>query len=214
MEDSVKSLVSVCVPTLGRPEKLQRCLKAIEDNTKDWPHEVVVEQDVFGPGRRGCPRTLAAAVERATGAYIAFIGNDCLVQPGWLRIAMECMDKTFPDGVGLVALNDGIWHGSLATHWVASKALLPMIGGEFFPTCYFHVACDNELTARCKQLGRFSYAEGARVFHEHPCQADGWHSELVDDVFQLAWRQKNVAHDRALLAERAERMGFAPWLPK
>ena len=207
MENGVKPAVSICVPTLGREASLQRCLSAIEDNTKDWPHEVVVEQDVFGPGRRGCPRTLAAAVERAKGSYCAFIGNDTIPHPGWLRIAMECMLKTFADGVGLVGFNDLYWKDGRCLHWVGSKALLPMLDGYFFNPIYGHCGVDDELIARCRKMGRYVWCPEAVVAHDHFISGAPF-----DPVYEAGW--STVERDRATLKERSERMGFAPWLPK
>jgi hypothetical protein len=34
----------------------------------------------------------------------------------------------------------------------------------------------------------------------------------MDPVYELAWRAESVERDRALLCERAARIGFAPWL--
>ena len=167
MEDGVKASVSICIPTLGREASLERCLKAFEDNTKDWPHEVVIEQDVFGPGRRGCPRTLAAAVERATGSYIAFIGNDCLVQPGWLRLAMGCMLYNFHDGPGIVGFRDQVWTDGRCLHFVAAKRMLDLLDGFFLNPVYSHVGSDDEMIARARQMGRYVWCPEAFVLHDH-----------------------------------------------
>ena len=90
-------LVSVCICQLGRPASLARCLNSIAANTQDYPdYGVILEWDRW-ENRQGCPRTLAKAVARARGEYIAFSGNDCVARPGWLRIAMEHMAVDFPD---------------------------------------------------------------------------------------------------------------------
>lgn len=207
MADS--SLVSICIPHLGREEALQRCLAAIAENTTDWPYEIVVERDEFGPGRQGCPRTLAKAVSRANGEFIAFLGNDTLPQPVWLKAAMGCMNEVFPHGTGMVGLHDPYWGPCRCLHWVASKSMLPLLGGYYFWPEYSHVGVDDELIARSTQLGRYVWCAGAVVAHEH--FATG---AEMDDVYKLAWDPASVERDRALLRERSERMGFAPWLPK
>ena len=208
MEDGVKASVSICIPILGREASLQRCLKAIEDNTKDWPHEVVIEQDVFGPGRRGCPRTLAAAVERARFSYICFLGNDTIPQPGWLRIAMECM-PSFPGEVGIIGFRDQVWADGRCLHFVAAKRLLDLLDGFFLNPCYSHVGSDDEMIARARQMGRYLWCPDAIVLHDHFASGAEF-----DEVYKLAWEPAAVERDRATLKERAERMGFAPWLPK
>lgn len=199
-------LVSLCIPTLGRATSLARCLNAIDANT-DWPFEVIVEHDEFGPGRRGCPKTLALAVERAQGEFIAFIGNDCSPRPGWLRAAMRCMHDNFPDWTGLVGTNDLGWKDGRCLHFVINRALIPMIGGEIFHTGYNHVACDDELQARAAQIGKYVWCQEAVVAHNHfTCGAE------FDEVYQAAWKAESVERDRALLRERAQQFGFGPWL--
>ena len=207
MEDGVKAPVSICIPSLGRPESLKRCLDAIKGNTKDWSYEVVIEQDVFGPGRRGCPRTLAAAVERSRFPYVCFLGNDTVPGPCWLRIAMECMLKTFPDGDGLVGLNDLYWTDGRCLHWVGSKALLPMLDGYFFNPIYGHCGSDDELIALCRRAAKYVWCPEAVVAHDHFVTM-----APLDPVYEAGW--STVEIDRATLKERSERMGFAPWLPR
>ena len=207
MEDKGKPAVSICLPSLGRHEKFERCLAAIEENTKDWPYQLIVAFDVFGPGRKGCPRMLAECVESSRSDYIAFIGNDCIPQPGWLRIAMECMLKTFPDGVGLVGFNDLFWEDGRCLHWVGSKGLLPMLGGYFFNPIYGHCGTDDELIARCRRAAKYVWCPEAVVEHDHFVTG-----APLDPVYEAGW--STVERDRATLKERSERMGFAPWLPK
>jgi len=207
MEDGIeRTAVSVCLPTLGREEKLQRLLTLIPQ-TAEWPHELVVEWDRDEPHRRGCPLTLAKAVDRSVEPYAAFIGNDCIPQPGWLRLAMECMLKTFPDGVGLVGFNDLFWKDGRCLHWVGSKALLPMLGGYFFNPIYGHCGTDDELIARCRQAGKYVWCPEAIVAHDHFSTGAPF-----DQTYAAGW--STVERDRATLKERSERMGFAPWLPK
>jgi glycosyltransferase involved in cell wall biosynthesis len=205
----MKPLVSICIPTLGREEKLARCIASIEEHTSDWPYEAIVRFDQFGPQRKGCPRMLAECVAQSRGEYVAFLGNDTIVKPGWLRIAMECMANTFPDGVGLAGFADNYWPDGRCLHWVASKKLLPILGGEYFHSGYSHVGCDDELIARCIMTGCYVHCPDAMVDHDHFVSG-----AAVDEVYRVAWQEEAVARDRQLLAARAERMGFAPWLPR
>lgn len=206
-ERSWMPLVSICIPTLGREEQLEKLLEEIP-KTAEWPrYEVIVEQDDF-ENRQGAPKTLKRAVDRSTGEYVMFLGNDCIPRPGFLRIAMECMRKHFSDGVGLVGLNDGYWHGEFATHWLASKKLLPMLDGEFFHTGYAHCGCDNELTERCRMAGKYVWCEQAEVFHNHPIHR-GFTVESMDRVYRLAYDTEATKRDLDLLKSRSEQLGFA-----
>jgi glycosyltransferase involved in cell wall biosynthesis len=204
--DFLNPKVSVVIPTLCRPEAVEALEQSIPELAK-WDNlEIVVEQDSLD-NRRGAPKTLKAGVDRSTGDFVLFLGDDCRPTAGFVRIALECAFKNFRDGFGLVGLNDGIWKGEIATHWLASKALLPMLDGEFFHTGYHHVGCDNELTARCKKLGKFAWCEESRIEHDHPAKK-GW--DNLDESHRLAYSR--VVQDRQLLKERAEQLGFVKTL--
>jgi glycosyltransferase involved in cell wall biosynthesis len=197
-------LVSICIPTLGREQRLERLLSILEERAEYPRIDVVVERDSF-EDRRGCSKTLARAVERSIGELVLFMGNDCVPRPGFVRIAMDCMRKNFPAMDGMVGLNDGVWpNGEVATHWLASKKLLPALDGEFFCTEYRHVACDDELTARVKKMGKYVWCREARIDQEG----------VLDDVHQLAWNVEDVRHDRSLLEQRCDDLGFRSYLSK
>jgi GT2 family glycosyltransferase len=144
-------------------------------------------------------KTLNAGIARAKGELILFLGNDCEPEPNFLILAARRFQKEFADGCGLVALNDGTWDGKLATHWLASRSLLKLLPGEeFFHSGYKHVGCDNELTARCRALGKYAYCADAKVIHR----------TIFDEVHALAWNAEAVEQDRQLLAERLLQAGL------
>jgi len=202
--DQINPKVSIVIPTLGREERLKALLERIPE-VAGWANlEVIVIQDSF-ENRMGVPRALKAGVEKSTGEYVLFLGNDCLPEKNFVRFALEAMFKSFPQADGLVGLNDGIWQGELATHWMASKKLLPALDGEFFHTGYNHAGCDNELTGRCRKLGRYVWCKESMIGHQHPVKT-GW--DNLDPVYQLAYQPDHLRADRALLAERAAKLGF------
>ncbi len=202
-----RPMVSIVIPTLGREEKLKRLLQAIKDNADYGNYEVIVKQDHFPPLNLGVPKMLKMGVEESHGDLVMYLGNDCIPKPGFLREAVFTMIREFPDLDGLVGLNDGYWEGEFATHWLASKKLLPLLDGEFFNTEYFHTGCDNELTERCRKAGKYVWAPQAEVFHDHPVQK-GFHDEDMDDVYRLAYRADHHQHDLDLLARRSVELGL------
>lgn len=203
-----KPLVSICIPTLGREDALARCLAAIEKNTTDWPYEVIVKHDDWPPNNKGCPKILAECVAESKGDFVAFIGNDCRVQPGWLSAAMECMQKWFPEMDGCVVPQDSHWFGGeLAVHWICSKKLLPALGGYYFWPEYEHTCCDNELTSRLKQLNKYVFCPESKIIHDHPA-GTGRSIRDEDEVYSLGYRQDRVIHDHALLVKRSQELGF------
>lgn len=188
--------VSIVIPTLGRDSELKSLVDSIAA-LAGYPVEVIVQHDSF-ENRKGVARTLSAGVTRASGDLILFLGNDCLPEPSFVAQAVIEFCRAFPDRDGLVALNDGLWDGKLATHWLASRSLLPSLGGEFLSHAYNHVGCDNELTARVRALGKYAYAPLARIRH----------AVIEDPVRRIAWDPVSVADDRAHLADRLRLLGF------
>jgi glycosyltransferase involved in cell wall biosynthesis len=202
----VEPHVTICIPTLGREEKLQRLLDSIPATAEYKNYDVLVERDSF-ENRIGVPKLLHKMVANSKGEFIVFLGNDCIPKSGWLRRAMSAMRQSFQDMDGLVGFNDGYSHGTETPHWLASKKLLLMLDGEFFHAGYHHVGCDNELVARCKKSGKYVWCEEAHVFHDHPLHT-GMQEKDMDDTYKLAWRSDLVLKDRELLKSRANQLGF------
>jgi glycosyltransferase involved in cell wall biosynthesis len=202
----VKPKVSICIPTLDRPEKLHRLLVAIKENAGYDNYEVIVKADEPIPNNIGLPKMLVKCVEESTGELVMFLGNDTVPEKNFIQEAVWEMARRFPDLDGMVGLNDGYWkRGDVATHWMASKKLLPMLGGEFFHTGYHHVACDNELQGMCEKIGKYTWGEKAKLYHDHPVNT-GWTN--IDPIYERAYRGKNYEEDVALLNKRSELLGF------
>lgn len=201
-----KPKVSICIPTLGRPEKLERLLQSIKDNAGYDNYEIIVEEDKPMPDNEGVPTVLKRAVDKSTGELVMFLGNDCIMEPNCVQEAVWAMAMNFPEMDGLIGLNDSYWKGEVATHWLASKKLLPMLDGEFFHTGYYHTGCDSELTSRCKAMGKYAWAEHAVVFHDHPVR-NGF-KEGVDEIYAQAYAGPRHDHDDELYKKRSKEIGF------
>ena len=190
--------VSICIPNLGRPEKLHRLLTTIKENAGYDNYEVIVQTDKPIPNNEGVPKTLRKAVERSNGDLVMFLANDVIPEKNFLQEAVWAMARHFPDMDGLVGANNGQGDAGNAIHWLASKSLLPMLGGDFFYTGYYHNYCDNELTERCKAIGKYFWAEKFKLIHDHPFL----YGVPSDDVYEMAYRKDRVEHDRLLFLER------------
>ncbi len=81
--------ISVVVPTRDRPELLQRCLAALEQQTV--PVEIVVVEDQEG---RGPAWARNEGVRRSQGQVICFTDDDCAPFPNWA----EALAKPIQEG--------------------------------------------------------------------------------------------------------------------
>ena len=204
----IKPKVSICIPTLGRPEKLQRLLESIKANAGYDNYEIIVKADDFPPNNVGAPTMLKRCVDESTGDLILFLGNDCVMEPNCLKEAVWEMARRFPDMDGMVGLNDHYWRKEhVAPHFLISKKLLPFLDGEIFHTGYKHTGCDNELRARVEKIGKYSWAEKATIFHDHPMRAGS--KTDMDALYEQAYSGPRHDADDKLYAERAIKYGFA-----
>ena len=152
--------VTVILPFI-RPDRAQLCINALEDQ----PCYIIAQQD---KERIGCPKMVNKLAARAETPYICFLGDDTIPQPCMIEEVLKSASKSFPDGVGLVCLNDGVHAGRLATHFLIHRDMIAMLGGELFCEEYKHNFCDLELTERCRAMGRYLYAPLAKLTHNHP----------------------------------------------
>lgn len=208
VKELVKPLVSICIPTLGRPEKLNRLLKSIKENAGYDNYEVIVKADEFPPNNVGAPTMLKRCVDESTGELVMFLGNDVIPKKNFLQEAVWEMARRFPEMDGMIGLNDEYWQERhVAPHWMASKKLLPMLDGEFFHTGYNHTGCDNELKARVEAVGKYAWAEKAKIIHDHPMMAGN--KDEMDELYAQAYGGPRHEADDKLYAERAIKYGFA-----
>lgn len=188
--------VTIVIPSLGRPEKLARCVEAIHRNAGYDRYEVVIMEDRLPPDNIGVPKLLQQAVAQSDKPLVMFLANDCVPEKDFLLRAVVAMLDKFPDLDGMIGLNDGYWHGEFSLFWLAGRKLLPALGGEFFHTGYHHYGCDNELSARCQLLGKYAWCESAVARHQHE----------HDGVSEIALRHRD--QDQALLKLRGKQFGF------
>lgn len=158
--------VSIIIPYI-RPAGMLMCKDAIFANS-GVPKEQFEILAAHDSKRIGAPMMVKLMVEETHNDLVMFLGDDTVPQENFLLNALITMES-LTDGWGLVGLNDGVQDGKyLATHWLASKKLLPLIGGEFFHTGYWHCFCDNELTQRTTELGKYLWAVDAKIDHLNP----------------------------------------------
>lgn len=194
MERNIMQNISVIIPVI-RPQYLERLFGALKRNSKH-PIEVIYEVD---KDRIGCPKMVKLLVERASHDLIMFLGDDTVPLKGFDTMSVEAMERI---GWGLVGLNDMATQNP--THWLAHKKLLEELGGEFFHTGYKHCFCDNELKLRAEKLGRYVWAEAAKILHFNPVIGRG----EFDKDYERVYSKEYWEHDKTLFEKRKKEFAF------
>jgi len=182
--------VSIIIPTLKRPEGLQRCLNSIKKlNYPQHLIEVLVQED---EPRIGVPRRVKELYEKSTGDLIVYASNDTEFTPDSLKHAVNQSKEK-----GLVAFNTGLVYpdeGNICEHFLIRRDIVEKLG-EIFDTDFGHYGCDNLLWAKCKKLGEASRCEDAILVHHHFTKGNA-----IDDINRIAF--STADKDRELLKEK------------
>jgi GT2 family glycosyltransferase len=147
---SLSTLVSVVVPTRGRPEALSRCRVALEGQSISV--EVVVVEDVEG---RGPAWARNEGVRRARGEVVCFTDDDCAPFPGWAEaLAAPILAGEAQATSGPVSMGDGATGADKAweaiVHYLQVRAAAPGTASPGF-------AATANLAARRSMLERLPF---------------------------------------------------------
>ena len=131
-------LFSVIIPSHNRIDVLPEVLEALEDQEGAPDFEVIVVDDgsidgtadwlarrkfnvaarVLTQENRGPAAARNAGAAVASGRWVAFLGDDTVPSPGWLRTHREA-HRARKDELGLVVIGYTSWHPRLrATHFL------------------------------------------------------------------------------------------------
>jgi len=138
-----KPSISIIVPTYSRRNQLEKCLNNLEK--LDYPedkHEIIVVNDISGDGtqellqqkkeqlpnlkpinrkgKSGIGSARNKALEKATGEYIFFTDDDCLVPKDWIQQHFKRREKHRVEVVNGVQYPQNVnWIEAykIASHW-------------------------------------------------------------------------------------------------
>ena len=205
--------LGIILPFKGEPNDLTECLNDLDLHVYYRPATIFIsldgECDVNGRYEIAVDVTVSDRggeyVATANAGYKAardwadlFIiwADDCRsFHYGWGGDVVKRYQEIFPNGGGLLCLNDGYWDGRLATHPVFDRRFVEMLDypeGLVYPEDYIHFGADNEITERAKKAGCYAYAPEIRYLHPTPLERGGYESNKykVDDAATLSRRRE------------------------
>lgn len=206
-------VVTVVIPTHGRPRQLRACLEALAAQTLDEPWEVVVVDDgspePLQLGRDGLPdrpgwRLIRQAnagpsaarnrgVQEARGEFVAFTDDDCLPEPTWLEAVVRAARERPNSLVGGTTLN-----GLTGDLFASTSQLVVDLVYEHFnadPDDAYFLASNNLLCSRERfvEIGGFDETF-PRAGAEDRDFCDRWRSRR----WPIIWRpESRVLHRHA-----------------
>jgi len=201
--------ITFVIPTISRLRSLVRTVKSIkaqswknakivivvDDGRWDYYHEVGRElgkkrdlQILINQKRKGWCKTMNMVFHDTDSDYYFYGSDDLEFLPDTIMKAMACHELHFPDGDGVVGMNQQNLRqfcpaafGIFGRKW---KKRFPE-DQVFFPN-YRHFCGDSELWHYAKAVKKFQFCGGAKVFH-HRTQ---------DECHRLA--QSTLGRDREI----------------
>lgn len=136
------------------------CIDAVKgfDTAQFLIHRAGMECAVilaYDSKRLGFIKILNEIAAKTDVAYVVYLAQDAYPGRDWLKIAYENLKSS---GKGLLAFNDGKWHGQIASFGLVKKAWIQRLYGDniLFPQYKSHAA-DMELTVIARVNGMFVY---------------------------------------------------------
>lgn len=127
--------------------------------------------------REGFVKLINDAFHHSHSHWFGYVAQDAFAGRNWLALAIHAIEKA---SGGLLAFNDGKWHGQLAAFGVAKRswAMKHYQGHFFFPGYQRHYA-DTELTLLALQENRLVYT-AASVLVEVDWEKDTTQIDAAD----------------------------------
>jgi len=206
--------VAVLIPSLGRPEGLQKCLESVDHLY--YPKHLIKAFVDEGEGTVSQKVNRLAAANPDFDAYV-YAANDMEFDPWCVyRAVKEGQGNPpkahpfetpphYPFVKGLVSFNAGPVYpdeGNICEHFLISRDLYLKLG-EIFSEKFHHVGVDNLLWVKAKKLGQVLHSETAKITHHHFSK-----THVMDAIYEKGWSQ--VDSDRAILAQELKKLEETP----
>lgn len=184
-------MISILLPSTGREERLYNLLYEMEPALPEGGEIIVVldhddirdrlkyeeigrmmvsfmQTQFIVTKERGCWRCKNIALEFARNELIMWTADDVKPHPGWLDKGLACFRKHFPDGLGLVALNDLHCKEQTAGHAITTRQFLWVLFGQrYLPAGFRHFFLDTMISDWSKHINRHHFCEESVLEHMH-----------------------------------------------
>jgi len=216
----MNDLITITIPSTGRPKKLRDCLNSIDYKNVQISLGVRGAQDV--------PKYLDKAVSVYSSenypvkiqndlsylapycSHILPVTDDIEFEPGAILKAVKMLNEKFPDGDGIVGFDIRNMNDKQKCPYA-----FMLIGNRFFNERlnrvllypeYWHFFADVELGETANRLGLFASCKEAGIIHYHPSAG------LVADITHANNRLEKWEHDHRIYQNRKKQWqesGFA-----
>jgi hypothetical protein len=187
-------VVEICVPTLNRPELLERLGHSIPKGVQ------------FSVLKTTEPQPLTKLVnqlyEDSVGDIVIMLSDHIELQDGCIEAVIEAFKVNFPDLDGVVGLNmvdlpDAAEGGNKYASNAMGRKYLERYKDKH-PSCpeYYHFFADTEIGMLAEKRGKFFFAEDAQILCHHPAHGKG----EKDDTYRSS--RSRIGSDRRLFTER------------
>lgn len=201
-------MISVLIPTSGRPEMFGDMLVSLRDTTHGWDIEViaVIDNDEraleianlwdvhvvdYSLKKRGALRAWNTALFLSDGDILVPAGDDQIFHPGWLEYALESHRNKL-GGYGVVGMNDLAYNGNtqIATMFLFDRQYCKdHMGGIFAPPMYHYYCIDSEWNEKAKLLGKFYWDDRSKVEHLHSAHGKRPVDALDREKMDAGWME-------------------------
>lgn len=175
--------VSILLPSIGREKRLKQLLHDITQEVTDVGAEIVLVFDeserglyddledrwtVFYTETVGYWRCLNIAMYIAKHETILWTADDIKPHPGWLKTGLNRFHSVYPNGLGMVCLNDLLVFDLTCGHAITTKKFMNVIFEDGkFPDDIEHLYMDTMVCNRAKEIGRYHFCAESVTEHIH-----------------------------------------------
>lgn len=212
--------INVCIPTYNRFEMAAKAVVSILSQKHDDLSifiyangsrvayenlaEMILRTDprikyLFSPERIGWVRAQNEVASITEDGFF-YGADDIVLEAGCLKVAVREMEGHFPDGDGLVGVNQinfertglPLWPGAFGL--VGQKFLLRFPDRKLFCEDYLDHYSDVELVQYAESIGKFHFAKDAWVTHYHPMV-----TKEMDETATLVSKTHNAMRSRHVM---------------